>query len=175
MNTRLHVLNSIVNVFWTGLCCAPVVLFWIDNYEPISFFLLLSFSCVFLFFPVSLFNAPQISKSKSFYEKLGVRHALLFTQDGKIINNLVKRTNPNYKAVSSKTDLLRLHKKMMAYEKYHLMCCVFFFCTFIWAILHSEYTAAALMFLANVAYNIYPLLIQQYNRLRMGKSAAGSS
>ena len=73
------------------------------------------------------------------------------------------------KTIRSKEDLLRLRRQIAVYERFHLFCLIFFLSTMIAAIVHGRISLAILILIANMIYNVYPLLIQQYNRMRMGQ------
>jgi hypothetical protein len=61
------------------------------------------------------------------------------------------------------------HKTQIAiYERFHLICLDFFFVSFVYAIFQDAFFLSFLILLSNIVYNIIPILIQQYNKLRLG-------
>ena len=160
--------NQILNGFWTVLAFLPVLWFWIGHYSGGTLFWVLGISMIPLFLPGEWFAGLQLSWRRSFYEGLGVRKMLAFTQDGYLVNRLIRKSEPGYRTVRSRRDLRSLKGRMLVYEKYHWTCLVFFLLSSILALGAEELMLAGLILLANVVYNLVPLLIQQYNRARMG-------
>jgi hypothetical protein len=62
-------------------------------------------------------------------------------------------------------------KKIQMYEQYHVACLLFFsFSAFI-GIYNHDFIYTVLAVSANIVYNVIPLLIQQYNRIRLSECA----
>ena len=160
--------NQILNGFWTVLAFIPVLQYWIRHYSGPALFWVLAVSMVPLFLPGRWFDSLQLSPRRSFYESLGIRRMLAFTQDGYLVNRLIRKKDPDYRTVRSRADLRGLKSRMLVYEKYHWTCFVFFLLTFFLALRVGEYGLAGLVMLANAGYNVVPVLIQQYNAVRMG-------
>ena len=160
--------NQILNGFWTVLAFLPVLRFWIGHYTGVTLFWVLGISMIPIFLPGACFAELQLSCRRSFYESLGIRRMLAFTQDGYLVNRLIRKSKPGYRTVRSRRDLRSLKGRMLVYEKYHWTCLLFFLLTSLLALALKEFVLAGLILLANVIYNVVPLLIQQYNRARMG-------
>jgi hypothetical protein len=69
-----------------------------------------------------------------------------------------------------KTKLLdkNYKSKIAMYERYHFICLVFFLASFVYAIHQQAFLISLLILMSNILYNIIPILIQQYNKLRLG-------
>ncbi|NEU10085.1 hypothetical protein GZH53_17295 [Flavihumibacter sp. R14] len=160
--------NQILNAFWTVLAFIPVLRYWINYYSGPDLFWILGVSMVPLFLPASWFDYLQFSRKRSFYESIGIRKMQAFTQDGYLVNQLIRRTKPGYRTVRSRRDYNSLRSRMLVYEKFHWACFDFFLLTFCLALREHEYGLAAFILLANLFYNLVPVLIQQYIRVRMG-------
>jgi hypothetical protein len=55
------------------------------------------------------------------------------------------------------------------FERYHFCCLIFFQTSSVYACYFEEYLLAFLIFLCNILYNVFPILLQQYNRMRIIK------
>ncbi len=164
---RATLYNQLVNVFWTTVGFAPVLLFWVDYY---SFNHLMGLGVVSLstcMIPSSVLQKLQISDKRRCYEKLGVKAAQAFTQQGSFMNSLVKKADPSYRVLPNRAGIKKLVGQMVIFEKFHLVCLVFFFATMAMALGRGEILLAVVILAANLLINVYPLLIQQYNRARL--------
>ena len=89
-------------------------------------------------------------------------------QNGVIINNLVKRKFPGHKAVTNKrSSIAGLISQTYMFEKFHLILFLFFSLTITYAFIKGHSAWACILLLTNIAYNIYPNLLQQYIRLKL--------
>jgi hypothetical protein len=164
---RASFLNFLVNLLWTAICCAPVLVYWVAEGHPLRLYVELGLSLACMFIPTSLLKTMQLSSNRNFYERLGVKQAQFVTQNGKAVNTILRSTDPDYRIVRNRAALSTLQARMAMYEKYHLAGLTFFLITFAEALLSAQYALAALIFIANIIYNVYPILIQQYTRTRM--------
>jgi hypothetical protein len=53
------------------------------------------------------------------------------------------------------------------FEKFHFMMFMFFFFASAYALVHAFFGWALFITFANVAFNVYPMFLQQYIRLRL--------
>jgi hypothetical protein len=167
MNLMAQAANQTINVFWTITGFAPVVHLWYSNYEPTVLFVSLTISGIWFIVPTSAFQKLQISAGRRFYERIGVRNALAITQHGALAGRFIRTFEPEYAVIKRRKDLARYKKQIVVYEAFHLGCFTFFTASVIWAIWLGYPGMAVLIFIVNIVYNIYPVLIQQYNRLRV--------
>ncbi len=49
-----------------------------------------------------------------------------------------------------------------------MFCLAFFLASFVYAIYQQAFLISLLIFVSNIIYNVIPILIQQYNKLRLG-------
>jgi len=116
----------------------------------------------------SFVDKLQIGKTIKIYKQLGVHHINKVAQNGVIINNLIKRKFPDHKIVTNKrSSVSGLIAQTYIFEKFHLILFLFFSLTFIASFLNGHWVWAAVILLTNIAYNIYPNLLQQYMRLKL--------
>ncbi len=159
--------NQLINFFWTILTFGPVVYFCY-LYLPVKLLYIFSgISCLVIFLPTSLLNKIQLSQSAKAYKKIGIRFIKKYTQDGDLVNRFIKKQYPKYKYVENKQDIKKLIGKSYMQEKFHYMVFVFFICIMVFAIMYKLIAWAVFMGIANIIYNLYPIFLQQYNRIRI--------
>lgn len=158
-------MNQAINFFWTILSFLPVIGFWLTA-DLVTCYIFLGISIICLFIPAKLM---QPSDRPKFYEKLGVKFIRKFVQNGEYLNKLARKSKPNHKIVNNKASALRYIKSVAMYERYHFLCFVFFLLTAVYAVVQTNYPSALVITLANIFYNICPIVLQQYNRARISK------
>ncbi|MFB9861913.1 glycosyl-4,4'-diaponeurosporenoate acyltransferase CrtO family protein [Rufibacter immobilis] len=121
-----------------------------------------------LFFPKSIIDTLQIGDSVVIYRKLGVHLVNQVTQNGIIINKLIKKRFPAYKSVAFRpSSIHKLIGQTYALEKFHLALFVFYSLTMVYALVHQQFGWAFIILMTNLIYNVYPNLLQQYIRLKL--------
>lgn len=160
--------NMLINLFWSVLCLTPVSVFCYLHLSLKLFLILLAISLLPLFFPKSFYNRIQLSKKTLVYKKLGVEFIQKFTQNGELVNNLVRKKNPNYKTVSSsRRSIKNLRNQTYMFEKFHFMMFSIFTFVMIYALIKGYWIWTTIIFFTNMVYNVYPNLLQQYIRVRL--------
>lgn len=163
----VHLINQTINLFWTGLFFTPIVIFWVRYYDAKIFFFLLGLSLVPLMMNNTSLWVLQLSRKKEFYEQLGIKYFQSITQNGKLVKKLINLKHSGYRIIRNRGDIKSYKNQIRVYEKYHLICFLFFFGSVIFGLIKSEYYLSAWIFLSNICYNIVPILIQQYNKIRI--------
>jgi hypothetical protein len=156
-------MNQLVNIFWTILCFIPVIGFWL-NADLLILYIFIAISILSLLLPARLL---QLSNRSKFYEKLGIKLIRKFVQNGEYINLLIRKFKPGHKTISNKTDATRYLKTVQMYDRYHFLCLIFFLLTTVYALIRAQYFLAVVTSFANIIYNICPILLQQYNHIRI--------
>ncbi|CAA9526485.1 MAG: hypothetical protein AVDCRST_MAG96-3251 [uncultured Segetibacter sp.] len=138
--------------------------------------MVISLSSIFL--PKTFFNNIQLGKTTSFYKRTGVTFINRFTQNGDLINGLIRKKFPNYKVVSiGRHSINKVLQQTYMLEKFHFAMFLFFILITIYAVKRNHLSWAFIISLNNLVYNIYPCLLQQYIRARLqssGKRKANS-
>jgi hypothetical protein len=111
----------------------------------------------------------QLSNDPNFYARTGVKFVRKFVQNGDYINRFIRKSKPAHRTIKNKENAVIYLKTTVVSEIYHLFCLLFFTLTIIYTVILGHYLIAAITALANVLYNIYPILLQQYNRARIMK------
>ena len=155
--------NLILNLFWTTVCCVPVVCVWYFYYQPTTLCVSVAVSLLAAFIPAKYFDLLQISRSRRFYESLSIKALQSLTQDGRLVSTLAKMKNQHTRAAHK-----NYRSKIAMYESFHMSCLVFFLISFLYAIYQQAFLISLLIFTSNIIYNVIPILIQQYNKVRLG-------
>ena len=160
--------NTVPNVIWSILNFLPVFIFCYQFVELKLIFLLLSISCSIVILPRPFLQRIQLSTSGSAYKKLGVHWVNKFTQNGEIINRMVRRRFPEYQVISRrKSSINKVVNQTYMFERFHFMLFSFFTLISIVAIIKSEPGWVLLITITNIIYNVYPCLLQQYIRIKL--------
>jgi hypothetical protein len=125
------------------------------------------FSLVTGVLPPNIFKYFQISYKPVLYEHLGVRFIQKFVQDGTYINRAMRKNNAGHKVVNNRANAGKYMNTIAMYERYHFICFMFSVFTFVYALFNKQNGAAVFIMIANIIYNVYPILLQQYNKLRI--------
>lgn len=145
-------LNHFLNIGWTVLGFLPVYYFWSLHGLGWPFYALLLISCIAFFLPEKLYSKLKVSKDLRVYKRLGVKFVRRFAQDGDF--------EPS-KGVKGYLSKIRM------FERYHFCCLILFQASSVYACYFEEYLLAFLIFFGNILYNVFPILLQQYNRIRI--------
>ena len=165
---KRDILNQIINFFWTTVCFTPVFWFWFqEGIDNIYFYVFLGASLLFGALPEKILNKFTLSADKKVYERYGVKFIRKFVQNGDIVNS---RTNglgaPSIKGKAKARNYL---KTIAMYERYHWICLIFFLLTTIYDFLNGYLLFGFSILAANFLYNIIPIFLQQYNKIRIKK------
>lgn len=160
--------NMVPNLVWTIIHFTPVCLFWYTEESLLTLYFFIPSSFIPIIFKKRFLDTLQLTKDPGIYKKLGVASMVNFIQNGVIINKLIKKKFPQYKAVRhNRTSIAALVHTTYLFEKFHWICLVFFFETTVYAFAVNSLVWACCIFLLNITYNIYPILLQQYIRLKL--------
>ena len=160
--------NTLTNFFWSILCILPVYIFCY-NFMPLKLlYIFLAISILPVFIPNSLLNKIQLSKSTKIYKTLGVHRVNKFTQNGDLINRIIRKKYPGFKVVSfSVASANKLYNHTYANEKFHYILFIFYCLSMVYALVKNHPVWALVFLLCNVLYNVYPILLQQYIRIKL--------
>ncbi|MGV8879987.1 MAG: hypothetical protein ACOH2A_13260 [Sphingobacteriaceae bacterium] len=169
INRLLFSYNLAVNLFWTIAAVFPIAMF-IGYYPPdiTGSIIILVTSIMAYFLPNALLDKIKCGKTTKSYKNFGVLFLQKFTQNGHYVNKLIKKKFPDYRTLShSKSSINKLVKQTYSFEKYHMMMFVIFGSIGIYALSRGLLWWALVIFMINLLYNIYPILLQHYIRLKL--------
>ncbi|HEY4061712.1 MAG TPA: hypothetical protein VGM30_07415 [Puia sp.] len=159
--------NQLSNVFWSVLGFAPIGYFCYTRMEAGWLYLFLALSLPVVVLPHSFYDIIQIGRTTAVYERIGIRIVRKFTQDGDWVNRLIRRRFPKYKVFDSYPSIRKHLRRAYMIEKIHLAFFLFFLYVTIYALVNGYLFWAGVLTLTNLGFNVYPNLLQQYNRLRL--------
>lgn len=163
--------NMIPNIFWSALNLIPISVFCY-SIMTLSLFFSILIPCLFCsLLPNSFFDKIQLSKISAVYKAIGIRVINKFAQNGEVLNQLIRKKNPSYKVITTRTGSIdQLIRTTYIFEKFHFILFVFFTVTTIYALIQNHTMWALTIFFNNIIYNIYPNLLQQYIRIRLNSA-----
>ena len=160
--------NIIPNLFWSAINLIPIFIFCYHNMNVRLIYIFSALSLLTTLLPRKFLDNIQLGNSISVYKKIGVKFINKFTQNGDLINGLIRKKFPLYNVISNKT---LSHKKLLQQtyiiEKFHFAMLSFFTLTTIFSLLHKYFWWALVISFTNLVYNVYPNLLQQYIRIRL--------
>ena len=164
--------NAAANVFWSLLAFAPVSVFCYRFMERGWLWAFVVASVIAMLVPASMLRYLELSSTVTTYRKLGVHGVNHFVQHGTLINHLLRRRYPEYRGMHSRTRTASLLQSTYVQERFHWAVLLFFLLTSFYGITHGYPGWALLITIANVVYNLYPIWLQQYIRVRLNRSRA---
>jgi hypothetical protein len=160
--------NMIPNLFWSAINLAPISVYCYTLLQPKLFWIFLGTSLFALFLPNKMLDRLRIGRTRRIYKRLGVHWVNKITQNGELINKWVRKKYPDHKAVTpDRASISKLISQSYLFEKFHLIVFLFFGFTNIHALVKGHWGWAVVILLTNIAYNVYPNLLQQYMRMRL--------
>jgi hypothetical protein len=159
--------NQIPNVFWSVLSFTPLGYFWYMAADLQWLFVLLAASFLGGFLPNAFFDAVQLGNTTLIYERIGIRFVKRYTQDGDVINRLIRRKFPRYKVFDDGRSIQKHLAKAYAIERIHFVMFLFFLLTSVYALARGYVWLAIIITANNLVFNLYPNFLQQYNRIRL--------
>ncbi len=158
--------NAVPNVLWSVLSLTPLAVFcyqylpWLYGFGAVS---LLAYA-----WPTAWLRRLQLSAAPAAYRRLRVPALNHLTQHGTLVNSLLRRRYPQYRHLPRRADLAKLVRTTYQLERFHWVMLVFFLLVAGYAVAQGQLGWAGLLTLLNVGYNLYPIWLQQYLRIRLG-------
>ena len=165
----LGIYNAVVNIFWSLLAFVPVSVFWHQVMERTWFSLFVVVSLLPFFLPTSTLRYFSLGPNVRPYRKLGVPWVNKFVQHGRLINGLLRQKYPEYRRTISRANAPTLVQNTYMQERFHWTVLLFFLLTSAYALVHGMLHWALLITIINVGYNLYPIWLQQYIRVRVNR------
>lgn len=160
--------NMIPNLTWSVLNLTPIFICCFTLITLKLIYIFLAISTVPLFFKNSFINRMRLGKTTGIYKKLGVHLINKVSQNGDIINNLLRKRFPEHRIIRhNKRSVSRLIDQTYMFEKFHWVLFIFYILITIYCMYAGYRLWAVIIMLTNIAYNIYPVFLQQYIRLKL--------
>jgi len=160
--------NMIPNLLWTALFLTPITIFCYNFIPPGIIFTMLGVSLIPIFLPNSFFDRIQLSGNADLYRRIGVKYINILAQNGKLLNDFLRKKYPTFKIVSnSKASIKKQYYQTYFFEKFHFSLFLFFIMVTVYAGIQGHFFWALCLIVSNLLYNIYPNLLQQYIRVKL--------
>lgn len=164
-------LNQLINFFWTILAFGPIGWYWglffAAHRSPIISIITIVFSIIVFLFPGKWFEGLALSQNRKSYERLGLKFFRNFVQDGTLVNRYMKKRKKDFVLIRNRNEADIYLRTIAVRERFHYCCLALFSITSICALIDGRFGLGFLIVLSNILYNVYPILLQQYNRLRI--------
>jgi hypothetical protein len=167
--------NSVPNVFWSAVSFLPISLFCYQRMDRVWLCVFGAASLLAYVLPVSCLRRLELSSKPDVYRRLRVHWVNRFVQHGTLVNRLLRQRNPRYRRIRSRAAALSLVRATYHQERFHWAIFLLFLLSSIYAVVNSYAGWALLIMLSNVIYNLYPIWLQQYIRMRLRRSLASGS
>jgi hypothetical protein len=161
--------NAVPNVLWSGLALGPLV---VCCYRYVAQpwlwgFLVVSLSAYA--WPAAWLRRLQLASSVRVYRRFGVPSIGHFAQQGTLVNRLLRQRYPGYRALVGRRAVAKLLSTTYQQERFHWAGLVFFLLVSLYVGAAGQLGWVLSLTLLNVGYNLYPIWLQQYLRVRLGR------
>jgi hypothetical protein len=163
----LALANAVPNVLWSVLGLVPISVYCYQHMARPWLYGALAASMLAFGVPTAWFGYWQLSRRAAPYRRLGVVLANRLTQNGDFVNRLIRLRYPAYRHVRSRAGLKALLRNTYQQERFHLVLFLFFLFASVYAVVQGQAGWFWLITLTNVGYNLYPMWLQQYLRVRL--------
>lgn len=114
------------------------------------------------------FGPKPFEYSGALYERLGVRTFKKFVPFGDYTNRLVRSLlASNFKIVSNISSAMVWVLFTVLVEAFHTLVFIVFAAFMVSNLLDQEYAKAVANLAVNLMVNVYPIIVQRYNRIRL--------
>lgn len=176
--------NLVLVLAFAWLWLLPLLQFWgaawgpfrPHGYPPIDvapsrvgFLLGLAACFVPVLLPTAYFRPWEGRSAARLYEALGVRAFKRFATNGDLVNRFVRRRNPGHRVVRDVRSALAWAEQARSAERHHLIFLTMGLFSASYALSIGWRGWAATLAATNGVFNVYPILLQRYNRLRIAR------
>jgi hypothetical protein len=162
------VYNAVPNVLWSVLAFGPLVVCCYRYVERPWLWGFVVVSLTAYAWPAAWLRRLQLATSAATYRRLGVPGLGRFTQQGALVNGLLRRRYPRYRVLVGPRAVRKLLSTTYQQERFHWAGLICFLLVSLYAGAHGQWGWALGLSVANVGYNLYPIWLQQYLRVRLG-------
>lgn len=163
----LALYNAVPSVIWSGLSWGPLTVFCYQHMARPWLYGLLGLSVLAYAVPRAWFRHWQLSESAVAYQRVGVPVVNRLAQHGAVVNALIRRRYPQYRRVRGHRSAAALVGNSYHMERFHVAALLVFLFVSTYAAARGYWGWAGLLSLLNIGYNLYPIWLQQYLRLRL--------
>ena len=117
--------------------------------------------------PPILLPPGTVASARRLYGPLGVRLFKRIAPNGDLVNRLARRRYPGYRVLGGRADLPGFLEGTRSGERGHLVFLLMGLFTAVYAARIGWHRWALFLTLGNTAFNLYPVMLQRYNRARI--------
>ena len=161
--------NAVPSVLWSALALGPLAVCCYRYVAQQWLWGLLAVSLSAYAWPAAWLRRLQLASSAPVYRRLGVPALGHYAQQGGLVNSLLRRRYPDYRGLVGRRAVARLLSTTYQQERFHWAGLVFFFLISCYVGVRGQPGWALALMLLNVGYNPYPIWLQQYVRVRLGR------
>jgi len=125
--------------------------------------------------PSAYFRSWEGERGARVWKALGVRWFKRFATNGDLVNRLARRSDRRYRIVRDGGSARAWAEEAKGAERNHLVFLLMALLTIAHAARIGWYGWAAFLTASNVVFNVYPILLQRYNRGRIARTCRGRS
>jgi hypothetical protein len=176
--------NLVLVLAFAWLWLLPLLLFWGAAWEPfrprgrppagvapsgLGFLAALAACFLPVLLPAAWFQPWEGRRAARLYEALGVRLFKRVATNGDIVNRFLRRRNPGHRVVRDARSARAWAEQARGAERNHLVFMLMGSLSAGYALSIGWPGWAAALAATNVVFNVYPILLQRYNRLRLAR------
>jgi hypothetical protein len=113
------------------------------------------------------FNLCFFELDGRLYEMLGVRQFKRVASAGDFFNNRRRRSHPEFRNVKNYRSVIEWEARTRFNELAHLGNLTFNMVMVAWLVFQGRYTWIVPILILNLILNVYPIMLQRYNRARI--------
>jgi hypothetical protein len=121
------------------------------------------------------FTVLPFERNGRVYEALGVRFFKRFASAGDLVNRRRRRFDSQFRNVRNHDSALEWEARTRFNELAHLLSLAFSVVMIGWLCFRERYTWLPVIALLNLVLNVYPILLQRYNRARIHRIRSSRS
>lgn len=115
------------------------------------------------------YRPTRLESDGRLYERLGVRAFGRFMVGGEYANRIVRRIRPSVRPVRGRTSLAAFARRTRSKEMGHLLHLLMTVPVLVLAVAVGSYGGAIAVLILDVLVDLYPIMPQRYNRIRIGR------
>jgi hypothetical protein len=166
--------NAVPSVLWSVLSLGPLTVFCYQHVARPWLWGFIVASLLVYAVPATWLRRLQLSAQPAVYRKLGVPVVGHLAQYGALVNRLLRRRYPHYRRLPSRAAVASVVRGTYHYERFHWSMLLFFLLVSGYAIGQRAVGWAVVLMLLNIGYNLYPIWLQQYLRVRLQRPGPGA-
>ncbi|PUZ22469.1 hypothetical protein GA0116948_10965 [Chitinophaga costaii] len=159
--------NTLPYLIWSAMHLVPAFYYYDHFMLPSWLWVILPLWGLPYTLRPAVMDFVSLSKRPEWYHRLGVDVIQDYVQHGGMVNRLIRRRYPAYRIVYDKATVRKQLSASYMFERFHLGMLLLFGALSVHAVSGRCWKWALLLLLSNGMYNVYPILLQQFIRLRL--------